>query len=32
MSILELDKIIPVKPPKVNKKMNPKVHHKAGVK
>jgi hypothetical protein len=27
ISILEFDKIIPVKPPTVNKKMNPKDHN-----
>ena len=27
MSILELDKMIPVRPPRVNKKINPKDHN-----
>jgi len=31
MSIEELDRIIPVRPPKVNKKINPKAHHKVGL-
>jgi len=30
MSKEELDKIIPVRPPNVNKKMNPRVHNNDG--
>jgi hypothetical protein len=32
MSILELDSTIPVRPPNVNRKMNPIVHQMGGLK
>jgi hypothetical protein len=32
MSILELDKIMPVRPPSVNKKINPIAHHTGALK
>jgi hypothetical protein len=31
ISIEELDKIIPVRPPNVNKKINPIAHHRVGL-